>query len=400
MTRICIVRHKYYPRAVPTRRNAETLVSHGYEVDVVCLRGKGQKSREVVRGVTVHRLPVEHHRRGILRYALEYGAFFFLAFWKLTWLSLKRRYRVIEVNNMPDFLVFTTLFPKLMGTKVVFQVLDHTPLVFTEHFMTSPDHVVARLLRMVERTSARWADHVLGTQIFNKQILEKSGIPSSKISVVLNVPEENVFHHLSSLSTDNGNFRLITHGSLLERYGVQTLIKAVPLLTEEIPGLEVKVVGEGEYQPQLEKLAQSLGIANYIDFTGWVPFEEVPSHITQAHIGIVTILTEKNPMLPNKLFEYLASGKPVVVAATPIIKAYFDGDSVMFYEPDNEYDLARCILELYRNPEKRAALTASGAACYEKYRWNTMKYEYIKVFGQLIKPGVNRLEEKDKDAQS
>ena len=56
----------------------------------------------------------------------------------------------------------------------------------------------------------------------------------------------------------------------------------------------------------------------------------------------------------------------------------------MFYEPDNEYDLARCILELYNSPEKRAVLAASGSAIYQKYRWPVMKNEYIKVYDTLL----------------
>jgi len=385
MKRVCIVRNRYYSFLIPNRRNIETLVSYGYEVDVVCLKKKGEKSEDIIGGVRVYRLPVEHHRGGILRYAFEYFSFFFLAFWKLAWLSLRRRYQVVEVSGIPDFLVFTAIIPKLLGATVIFYLLDHTPEVFMEHFMVSSDHAVIKLLRLVERTSARWADYCVGTQIINRQILESHGVPSSKISVILNVPDDNAFKHRPSPSNDDGIFRLITHGTLLERYGVQTLIRAVPLLIKEIPHLKVKVVGDGEYRPQLEQLAQFLDVTKYVDFTGLVPQVEIPTYIAEAHIGVVTILTKTNPMLPNKLFEYLAMGKPAVSASIPAIKAYFDYNSVMYYEPDDEHDLACCILELYRNPEKRAALAASGSAAYQKYHWSEMKYEYLNVFNKLTK---------------
>ncbi|OGO22183.1 MAG: hypothetical protein A2144_14855 [Chloroflexi bacterium RBG_16_50_9] len=386
MTRVCIVRHKCYPRGVPTRRNAETLVAQGYEVDVICLKDRSEKSREVVRGVNVYRLPVEHHRGGFSRYLFEYNAFFFLAFWKLTWLSLTRRYRVVEVDNMPDFLVFTTLVPRLLGAKVVFQILDHTPEVFAESFRVSTRHPIIRLLRLVEKASVRWADYCLGTQIINRQIMESHGVPSSKIAVVLNVPD-SVFDQLPAVPHNNGVFCVITHGNLLEKYGVQTLIQAVPLLIKEIPNLKVKIVGDGEYRSSLEGQAKSLDVDKFIEFTGWVLPEEVVTHINQADVGVVSIIAKQNPMLPNKLFEYLALGKPSVVAAIPIIKHYFDDKSVMYYEPENTQDLAGCILELYRNPEKRAALAASGSAIYQKYRWSEMKYEYLKVFNKLLGSG-------------
>jgi len=392
MKRVCMVRHCYYPGVQPNTRNAEALVSYGYEVDIICMGRKGEKRREVIRGVRVYRLQREHRRRGLLRYAFEYSTFFLLAFWKLSWLSLQRRYQVVEVSGIPDFLVFAAIIPKLLGAAVILYLLDHTPGVFADNFGVGPNHTVVKLLRLVERTSVRWADYCIGTQIINKQILKSHGVPSSKISVVLNVPDENFSNHHSSPGNDNGAFRLITHGTILERYGVQTLIRAVPLLIEEIPRLKVKVVGDGEYRPQLEQLAQSLGITKYIDFPGWVPQIEVPAYISEAHIGVVVIPSGVNPAMPNKLLEYLAMGKPAVVTSIPAIKDYCDGNSVMYYEPDNEHDLARCILELYRNPEKRTALAASGSAVYQQYHWPVMKYEYLEVFDKLcltMKPKKN-----------
>ena len=56
---------------------------------------------------------------------------------------------------------------------------------------------------------------------------------------------------------------------------------------------------------------------------------------------------------------------------------------MMYYQPDDERDLARCILELYNNPEKREALAAAGSAAYRKYQWTSMKYEYLEVYDKL-----------------
>ena len=384
--RICMVRNMAFPPMIPNQRNAEALIASGYEIDLVCLKRKGEKSREKIGGINVHRLPVEHIRKGYLRYIYEYSAFFILAFWKLTVLSLGRRYHAIEVSGMPAFMVFTAFIPRLLGTPVVFLLLDHTAEVFAEHFAARPDHFVIKFLRWTEKKAARWANYCIGTQIINKQILESYGVPASKIAVVLNVPDDSMFYRQPFAPDETGAFMLVTHGHMLERYGVQTLIKAVPLLVKDIPRLRVKIVGGGEFLPRLQELAESLGVAGYIEFTGWVPQSDVPKCIAGAHIGIVNIIADKNPMLPTKLFEYLALGKPAVTTATATIKAYFDNTSVMYFEPDNEHDLARCVLELYRDPEKRTLLAESGYATFLKYRWSTMKLEYLNVFDRLAAP--------------
>jgi glycosyltransferase involved in cell wall biosynthesis len=383
MSRVCIVRHNYYPEEAHVRRDAETLVRHGFDVDVICLRKKGQNGRERVGAVNVYRLPVQHRRKGAARYIFEYSAFLLMASWTLGWLSLGRRYEVVEVVSMPEVLIFAALSPKLLGAKVVLYVFDHTPETFGETFKFGLDHPVIRLLRLVSSVCLRLADHVITAELLSQKIVESRGVPSSKVSVILNVPDENVFFNKTSSANNGNGFCLITHGSLLEKYGVQTLIKAIPLLIKDVPELKVMVVGDGEYRQKLQELAQTLGVSDYVHFTGLVQFEEVAGLIGQAHIGVVSILTEANPMLPNKLFEYLALGKPTVVARSPCVEAYFDEKSVMFYEPANEYDLGRCILELYRNPRKRAMLAASGSAVYQEYRWSKMKYKYLKVYDQL-----------------
>jgi glycosyltransferase involved in cell wall biosynthesis len=244
-------------------------------------------------------------------------------------------------------------------------------------------HIVVRLLRIEEKISAIWANRIIVTQNDSKKLLTNMGIKDSKISVVLNVPDEDVFMSEPVTVKDNGSFVLITHGSIVERYNIQSLIRTVPLLVNDIPKLKVEVVGGGEYKEQLELLAEDLGVKEYVNFTGLLPFEEVCSHIARAHVGVAVIPSGANPAVPNKLFEYLAMRKPAIVTTVPTIEEYFDNETVMYYEPDNESDLARCILELYRNPEKRAALAATGLAAYQKYHWPVMKYEYLRVFDEM-----------------
>lgn len=382
--RVCLVRHSCYPEVPPTRRNAEALASHGYEVGVICSSKNGQKSQEVIHGVTVHRLPIKHQRRGALRYLYEYLVFFLLSSWKLIGLSLKRKFQVVEVDAMPDFLVFAAFFPKLLGTKVVLNMLDFVPITCADMFKISPNHIFIRVLNLVQNVSMRFADHVILPHGPLREKYFNEGIAYSKTSAVLNVPDESIFHQgaYPSNKLKSDYFQLITHGSLLEKYGVQTLIKAVPLLTPHIPELKVSIVGDGEFRLYLEELAQSLRVEDHVHFTGFVPIEEIPRLISQADVGVISLLIR---MMPTKLFEYLAIGKPVIASDFPSMRAYFNDEAVMYYKAGDEHDLARCVLDLYGNPEKRVKLAASASAIYQKLRWDVTKYEYLRVFDHLSK---------------
>ena len=84
VSRVCIIRHYYYPEDPRSRREAEALAAAGHHVDLLALRKPGEPVREVINGVHVRRLPVQHYRGSLLHYVYEYGAFFTLSFFILT----------------------------------------------------------------------------------------------------------------------------------------------------------------------------------------------------------------------------------------------------------------------------------------------------------------------------
>lgn len=384
MKRICCVTHHVFPENAPLRRDMETLVEAGYEVDIICSRTGGQKRRETIAGMNVYRLPVEHRRQGYLRYLVEYSLSFVFASLMVAFLHLRKRYAVIQVNNMPDFLVFTAVLPKLLGAKVVLFVFDNVPEYFAFNHRLGANHPAIKLLRLIERASAAYADHVLVTQSVAKQVLESHGVPGCKMTVVLNTPNEGIFHPAASTSDGKryGSFRVMTHGEILYSYGNQTIIRAIPLLLDRIPGLEVQIAGHGEYLDQLVRLARDLGVEEHVQFTGRVPHHMIPGMIAEADVGVVPKIIDL--MLPTKLMEYVAMAKPVIATAQPTMKAYFDDGSVMFYEPDNEHDLACCISELHSQPAKAASMVARASEFYERYRWRHMKHEYLSVYESLL----------------
>lgn len=370
MKRVCIVKLGYFPEIMLLRRDAEALMSNGYQVDIICFRRKGEKAREKIGKLSVYRIPGEHHRTGILRYLFEYSYFYTMVSLTLSWLSLsRRRYDVVEVCSMPDFLVFSTVVPRLLGAKVILYLWENMPMLFMSHFKTGRDHIGAKILRIIERTSAGYADHVIVTDgIPYKQVLESQGVPSDKITVVLNVPDESTFNIEAIPSAKDGEkFRLVVVSTLTKRYGIQIVIKAIPLLLRDIPELMVDVTGRGEYRPELENLARDLGVNAYLNFTGMIPYEDVLSCIGKAQVGIAPMIEDVG--VSNKLFEYFALGTPAVASALPSLTATFDSNCVLYFRPGDEKDLAERILELHRSPEKRASLAYHGKAFYSKCQW-------------------------------
>jgi len=383
--RVCIIRYDYYPRESHVRRDAEALRDAGYQVDIICSKHKDQEKFESVHGINVYRIAVGHGRGGVFRYMVEYGLFFLLSSVRLNLLYSKKKYDFIEVDTMPDFLVFTALIPKLLGAKVLLYMFENMPELCALEYELSAGHPIVKFLKAIEKLSLKFADKIIVTHGPAYTVFARHGLPKSKFVTVLNVPNERIFSFPFRKTEKQGenSLLLVSHGSILERYGYQTIIRALKLINSKTHNIRLLVVGEGEYEREIRRLVMGLGFEERVDFTGYVPFDEIPMTIGRADVGIVPMLRTCEYMLPNKLFEYTALGIPTIASALPAIKAYFHEHSVMFFEQGNEKDLARCILELYQNPAKRKLLVTNASKIYEKYRWSKMKKIYLKAYEDL-----------------
>src|SRR5207237_3448728 len=117
-----------YPADPRPLRAAETLAYEGISVDLFCLQQSATDAkREKINGVNVFRVPLSRQRGGKARYVRQYATFIASAFITLARRSLRQRYDLVHVHNMPDSLVFSALVPKLLGAKVILDLHDPMP---------------------------------------------------------------------------------------------------------------------------------------------------------------------------------------------------------------------------------------------------------------------------------
>lgn len=385
MNRICHIVQSYYPRDPRIRRQAEALVEAGIAVDVICLRGPGEQAREVVNGVNVSRVPLSRQRGSALRYLLEYGAFFVMASGMAA--VRLRRYRVIHVSNMPDFLVFTTIIPRLFGAIVLLDEHDLFPELFMSKYGFGDRHWTIRLLRWQEKWSLRYVHEVLTTTYPFKQHYEKI-VPGKTVSVVMNLPDDRLFRpsgSLESILVPRDGFVLLYAGTVTGIYSLDLVVRAVADLREQIPGLRFRILGEGDDVPRLRSIAQELGAEDAVEFVGDVPFSKVPEYIAQSNVGISTLkldpLTDK--CFNNKAGEYVAMGLPCISTRTTAVEGHFPEGVIRLVEPGDLQSLKDAIVELYANPGRRREMSSRGLEFSKKSNWSTEKLKYIELMESL-----------------
>jgi glycosyltransferase involved in cell wall biosynthesis len=393
MARVCVIRQGYYPLDPRLRKEVEALVGAGHEVDIICATFRDQPRHERREAVAVYRIPIAHHRRGPLWYLFECGLFLVLAALLAGALHLRRRYVLVQVNSLPDSLVFAALVPRLLGARVLLDLLECLPEAFIVKYGLAPRHPVVRAVTVAEQASIRFADQVITcTEQMRARFIERGASPE-KIGVILLSAGEETFdpERFRGSERRTEDFVLIYHGTLEESFGAGTVVRAVALLKEDIPALRFHIYGEGTFRPALKRLVAELGLEGRVWMSdGFVPLTELVSAIASADVGVVP--TKRNSFRElthsTKMFDYIAMRKPAIVGRTGAVEAYFGDSCFQLFDSEDEHDLARAIRELYADPALRDRLVRHATERSEPYRWIHQRGQYLDVVGRLLSPGA------------
>jgi glycosyltransferase involved in cell wall biosynthesis len=382
--RACIIRHSYYPNDLLVQREALALAEIGFEVDVYCLRGSNQVAEESLDGIQVYRLPLGRRKGGIGRYLLDYFSFFWLVALKLTINHVQGPYAAIQVNTMPDFLVFATLIPRLLGAKVTLQMYEPVPELWATKFSSA---ALISLMKFAEQTSLRYAHRAFAVTEQLKGTYVSRGADADKITVILNVPDSRLFEVAPTITAPSGDgFRLICHGAIEERYGHDTMLQALSMVKHAIPGLQLRITGNGAYLDDFLTRVQALDLGEHVQYLGYLPLSQLVAELQNADVGIVAQKSSpySNLVHTGKMYDYMAFGKPVIASRLRAVQAYFDGESIRFFEPGDAEDLAEAILDLYQDPEKRQSLAHNAGLLYDRYKWENQRAVYQATYRSLL----------------
>lgn len=385
--RVCVVRQHHVPQDTRVLREVTALADAGHEVDLLCVRRPGEARREQLGRVRIRRVAIPAKGGGRARYLLRYLWFFLQATVLVSLWHLRRRYRIVQVNSVPDVLVFAAAVPRLTGARVLLDLQECMPEFFATKFGTSMEHPAVRLLVRLEQASIRFAHAVVTPTAQLRALFVARGADPDKISVVMDGADEDVFRRQPRAAADPGGFTLISHGTIEERYGLDTAVEAVALLRAEIPGLRLRIYGEGSDKPRLAGLAVARGVADRVWFSdGFVPFPELVHALSIADGGVVAMKRDvfRDVTLPGKLFDFVAMGLPSVVSRTRSVEETFGADCFEYFESGNPEDLARAVRRLYTDPARRARLAEHARRIAEPYRWPQQRNAYLALVDALL----------------
>jgi glycosyltransferase involved in cell wall biosynthesis len=390
-SRVLRITTHLFPADSIVRRDVLELVARGFQVDVICAAGPSRDDAvaAIQTRLRVYQVPIHHRRSHAIRYLYEYGAFFLAALGLATVLGLRRRYAAVQVDNLPDLLVFSAAMPRWRGARVVFNMYELTPEMVAARFRGRLGTHLSRAARLIEAAATRWADHVIVVSRPCRDVLLSRGVPEARMSVVLNTTPWNESGPVRNADHSEAQV-LITHTTLVERYGVHVAIQALSLLCRSWPGLTLRVVGGGEQLPALVRMATDLGVRGMVVFTGLLPLTRTLVEVSRATLGIVAVIADGygELLLPTKLLEYARLGVPAVCSRLPAIEAYFPSDAVAYAAAGNAEDLATQIDRLLRHPEAAEQLAHRASEIARELAWERVRDAYLGALGLADSPSA------------
>ena len=369
------------------QRQARALAERGDRVDCVCLSDDAEL--EVGEGtIVLHRAAASKPRGGARAYLEGNARFLAGAARKVSALDRGSRFDLIEIHNMPDALVFSALRPKLRGTPMILNFHDTFPELFATLFDRPANHPLVRLIRAEERISAAVADgHVFVTDEA-RELLKARGIEAKHSQVVMNTPDERVFgeRRPPKAPPTEGPLRVVYHGGLADRFGVETLVRAVAMLRKRSEEVELDVYGsDAEAAQQLAVAALAIAPEGVRIAPQPTPVDEIPARLAEADLGVVPTLRDDftELLLPVKLLEYVHMGLPVVASRLPVIERYF-GDDVLLAEPGDAASIAAAIEGVCGDPLAAQARAERASKRLAKIEWRQQRQGYLQLVDGLV----------------
>ena len=384
-----------YPADPRPRRAAEALVKEGLHLEVICLKETDEEpERESFNGVEITRIPLKRRRGGKLTYIAQYGSFVLLAGSILAVRACRRRYDLVHIHNMPDFLVFSALVPKILGAKVILDLHDPMPELMMTIFGLREESFSVRLLKILEKWSLGFADAVLTVNEACKKIFSARSCPSAKVRVIMNSPDAEIFRYRPAASEILVNrdlskpFVIMYHGSLVERHGLDLAVTALGKIKESVPSAELRVYGRST--PYLEQVMESVRkspLSEVVRYLGPRKLEQIVEAIAESDVGIIpnrrSIFTELNT--PTRIFEYLSQGKPVIAPRAPGILDYFGPEELILFELGDADDLAAKIKYVFDHPAEMPGIVERGQEVYRAHEWSAERLRFISLADGLLK---------------
>lgn len=384
-----------FPPDARVENEAQSLIEAGNKVFLFSLHYNGRDVIERIRNIEVHK-----YRSNTLIYKLSALAYTLPVYHYLLALKIKRFIKETnpDVLHIHDMVVAEAVFAvnKEYNLPIVLDLHENRPEImkYYQHVNTYLGKLLINLDTWKKKQNIlmqKATKVILVTPEAKEVAMEETGLPSEKFYVVPNTITPSIFYNYEVnqkiINNFKSSFNILYLGDTGLRRGTDTALKAVAKLKDKIPNVKLILVGKSSADSILKSMATKLNINENVAFMGWQNLELFPSFIKAADICISPLKRNlhHDTTFANKLFQYMAMGKPVVVSDCPsqanLVKAESCG---LVHKAESPLDLAEKIYRLYKDRSLLQKMGNSGKQAVDlKYAWDLVsKPELMRIYSK------------------
>lgn len=389
---LILVENESVPRDRRVWQESQALTSAGFKVTVICPTGSDRdREREaVIEGVRILRYPLRAANGGPLGYLREYA----VALWHTLRLAMKVRREgridIVHACNPPDLLFLVALALRPGGTRFVFDHHDLVPELFLSRFPRG-GRMLYRLTRYLERLTFAAADAVISTnESYRRVAVERGKLSGDRVVVVRNAPDLIRFSPGEpDHSLRRGKPYLLAYlGVMGHQDGLDYALRVLQRLRREIGRDDIHCVlmGDGDAFDETVALSQQLGVADIVDFPGWVDDEFIQRCLSTADVCLAPdpLNAFNNVSTMMKVAEYMAIGRPIV-SFDLLETRESAGDAAVYVPANDERAFAEAIDTLLQDPERRRQLGESGRRRVEQeLSWEVSRRALVGFYQRML----------------
>lgn len=322
----------------------------------------------------------------------------------LTYTFFALRNRAILQLPIPDIIVgssvhpFAALAAALLARRYkvpfIFEVRDLWPQSLVDMGLLSYDSLVTFILRKLEVWLYKRASFIVVLLPFAWKYIENLGINKEKVVWIPNGVDFPLFEkNLPAQPGGGKKFTVMYFGAHGKANNLFCLLEAMKLIQDKDPSgcIQLRMIGDGPIKFKLVDLAQELKLSN-VKFEPSIPKSEIPNLASQADAFVITVSDLGNlykyGISPNKLYDYMASGRPIIFASASANNPVAESGAGVTVPPDNPIALADAIKSLSEMPQSaRILMGGAGRAYVEKYHsYKSLAAQFSEILNKAINP--------------
>jgi len=306
----------------------------------------------------------------------------FIFLYRLFFLNVKKRDNpdVIIVSSTSPLPIWKAYFwAKRFNSKLIFEVRDIWPLSIIELGGFKKINPFVVLLQITENFAYKVSDYVVSVLPNAFEHMKHHGLDLSRFKYIPNGIKIETL--IKSEKVNKDVFKIGYAGTLGIANALKYLIYAANLIKEN--NIEIHLLGNGPEKKALMKIVKDKNISN-VYFHDAVPKNKVGIFLAKMDVLFIGWHYSKIyrfGISANKLFDYLASARPIIHSVDAVNDPVFEARAGISVKPENSKEIADAILKLYKMPEsKRNELGQNGRVFvkkYHSYEQLAKKYEYL-----------------------